>query len=95
MGTCFGECTFPPPSLRLPSSTLGNCLSSLHLCPWIAASGPDVCNGMGGCLDSVVFVTVTLGLPLVVIWQSVSWNGAWVLIRLIFLVPGLLLSIGC
>ena len=44
-----------------PSSTLGNCLSSLHFCPWIAASGPDVCNGMCGCLDLVVLVTVTLG----------------------------------
>ena len=57
-GHLFWECTF------LPSNMVGNCLSSLQLCPWIAASGPDVCFGMGGCLDLVVLVTVTLGLPL-------------------------------
>ena len=32
-GHLFWECT------SHPSNMLGNCLSSLHLCPWIAASG--------------------------------------------------------
>ena len=62
MGTYFGSVLLPlSPS---PSSMSGNCLSSLHLRPLIVASGPDVCFGMGGCLDLVVLVTVTLGLPL-------------------------------
>ena len=50
--------------LFLPSSMFGNCLSSLHLCPWIAASGLDVCFGMGGCLVLVVLVAAILGLLL-------------------------------
>ena len=69
-------------------------LRLLHLCPWIVSRGFDVYFGMGGCLDSVVLVTVTLGLPLFGVQHSVSLNGAWVLIRLTFLVPGLLLNTG-
>ena len=45
-----------------PPERLGNFLSSLHLCYWIAATGPDVFFGMGGCLDLVVLVTKTVGL---------------------------------
>ena len=49
---------------------------------------------MGGCLDLVVFVKVTLGPPLLGIQHSVNLNGASVRIQLTFLVPGLLLNIG-
>ena len=34
MGTCSGSV------LITPFNMLGNCLSSLHKCPWIVASGP-------------------------------------------------------
>ena len=73
---------------------LGNCLSSLHLCLWIAASCLDVFFGMGGCLVVVVLVVETLGLPLLGTQLLVRLSSVWVLIRLIFLVLGLLLSIG-
>ena len=58
MVTYFGSVLFSP------SSMSGKCLSSLHLCHWIAATGPIVFFGMGACLDLVVLVTKTLGLPL-------------------------------
>ena len=47
-----------------PFSMSGIFLSLLLLCPSIAATG---LFGMGGCLDLVVLVTKTLGLPLLVI----------------------------
>ena len=72
----------------------GNYLSLLISCPLIAASGLGVFFGMGGCLVFVALVIVTLGLPLSMIWLLLSLNGAKVLILLIFLVPGLLLSVG-
>ena len=49
-GLLFWECTF------LPSSMSGIFLGLLLLCPLIAATGPVVCFGMGGCLDLVVLV---------------------------------------
>ena len=58
MGIHFGSALFSP------SCTLGSCLSVLLLCPSIAATGPVVCYGMGGCLDLVALVMVTLGLLL-------------------------------
>ena len=86
-GHLFWECTFHP------SSMLGNFLSSLLLCHLIAANGPGVFFGMGGCLDLVVLVTVSLGLPLLEIQHAVILDVAWVPIRLTLLV-GLLLTIG-
>ena len=80
-GHLFWECTF-----LAPSSMLGNCLSSLHLYPWIVAGGPDVCYGMGGCLDLVVLVIGTLGLLLLGNWLVVSWSADWVLIRWMVLI---------
>ena len=61
MDICFGNVLFPPFNM------CANFLSSHHLRPWIAASGPDACCGMVGCLDLVTFVKMTLGLPLLVI----------------------------
>ena len=55
-------------------------LSLLLLCPLTAATGLVVCFGMGGCLDLVVLVTKTLGLPLLVILLSATLSGVWVLI---------------
>ena len=54
-GHLFWECTF------LPFSTFEIFLNSLILCPLTAASGPNVCFGMVGCLDFVVLVTKPLG----------------------------------
>ena len=81
-GTYSGSVPFSPPP---PPGTFGNCLSSLHLCPLIVASGPDVCYGMVGCLD---LVKVILGLPLLGIlvcgeleWclgaYPVDFSGSW------------------
>ena len=50
--------------LHLSLQYVGELPEFATLCPWIVASGPDVCFGMGGCLDLVVLVTLTLGLPL-------------------------------
>ena len=80
--------TYSGSVLFSPFNMFGNCLSSLHLCPWIVASGPDVCFGMGGCLDLVVFVTVTLGLPLLGISLAVSLSAVWVLVLRILLLSG-------
>ena len=61
MGIFSGSAPF------LPFNMLGNYMSSLHLCHLIATSGPGVFFSMGGCLDLVVLVIVTLGLLLLVI----------------------------
>ena len=69
MVTCSGSVLFSS------SSMSGIFLSLLLLCHLIAATGPVVCFGIGGCLDLVVLVTRTLGLPLLVIKLSVTLSG--------------------
>ena len=59
----IGSCALQVKVSGVIGCLLGNCHSSLHLCHWIAATGPDVFFGM----VLVVLVTKTLGPPLLVI----------------------------
>ena len=88
MDIFFGSVPFPPFNMYV------NCLSLLSSCPWIVVSGLDVYFGMVGCLDLKVCLATIHGLRLLVSLLPFILKGVQVLIRLIFLLPGLLLITG-
>ena len=59
-----------------------------YSCPLTVANGPGVCDGMVGCLGSVVLVEVILGRLPLEIWLVVSLSALWVRILRILLFSG-------